>query len=384
MKTNALLFFLGSILILGCSNEPRIINPIDNKIEIKIDVNDNDRFFEFNKFITDSVSFVQLETSEESLFGQASKIKVDNKKVYILGLAERSLSIFNLNSGKFLSKIRYPKGQDIRDFFVRGDTIATLNYHKIIKYSNTNFKVLSETSFEDTELKKSNPVNFAYYSDNFFYTWNNKENPLDGSDCFLKKYVNGVNIESYVPHSTGYKSAGISKFCTAYSNEIYFSPAVNILDIYKISRDTVSIVASIKIKNAISSEFLEPIKNSPKYSSLVLENDFYKDINNIVKLNADLIYFECIGPQSYWYSGVFSLKNKKILEFGKRDFFHSPIPFYSDGKYLYAYYEPSQVLRLQSEGKPTNIFYRQIANAQIKTLKTNNLIITKIKINEKL
>jgi hypothetical protein len=384
MRSIRSVFFLCIATLYSCSNTPIIKVPVSSNLEISVALNDKDHYFDFSKFITDSIDFTQLESSEKTLVGTVSKIQLHQDHLIIMDVPGRDLSIFNKNSGKFIHQISYSRNDDIRDFCVIEDTLVTLNYKKIHKLSVQRYLSVGELNLEDPDLIADNPVNFSYFSDKTFYTWQDIETKKDENKCYLNKYSSGKHVESYLPHSEGFKSFGLGKFNRAYTGEYYFSPAINLTDVYKVTQDTVSLLARLKFEPPITRAYLESIQNSMAYSTLVLQNEFYKDVSKIIKITPDVFYFECIGPGSYGYSGLFSVQKRKIIEFGKKDFLHSPSPFYADGKYLYAWYEPNQILRIINEGKAGNIFHKHIASSALKVKKTDNIIIVKIKIHEKL
>lgn|GEM_PF-2209981 len=386
MKKLSISILALSFLISGCfNNSPETTELNDTaKIIIKVDVPDKDQLMDLSKFIADTINFIPLESSEESLLSRPTKFLINKDKCYILDIAGRTINIFDMNSGRFLTKIKAKIKDDIRDFSVKGDTLVTLNYLKISKYATSNYTFLSQKKFEDEQLKIVNPANFVYQSDNSFYVWNNVDGESTNEDHFIKKYLNGSNKSNYLPHKLGFKSFEINKFSTSFSRESYFSPAINIFDIYKIENDSLSIFASIKLKDQITDKYLESIKGSKNFLNTAIQNEYFKGLGNIIKLNTDLFYFECIGPGSYNYSGIFSTKDKKILDFGKKDFANSPTPFYSDGKFLYAFYEPSHILRMLSGQKSDNFFYKQLVTSKLSTKDGNNVVVVKLKLNEKI
>jgi hypothetical protein len=150
-------------------------------------------------------------------------------------------------------------------------------------------------------------------------------------------------------------------------------------DIYKITKDSVSISFELNFDNKnLPKDYF--IKNPINVDNEYLKSDYYKSIADIFETN-DYIYFTCAGPQSYAYEGLISKKTNQI-SFGKRDFSSNPRIIYSDGNYLYGYYQPSLILK-EPVKKIQHLFFDEIKN-HLRDLKVeDNIIIVKYSLKDK-
>ncbi|MDR1779344.1 MAG: 6-bladed beta-propeller [Tannerella sp.] len=192
----------------------------------------------------DDVSVVALETDDDCLIGDVSKVQLFNGVIYVLDMRSNTLYAFD-SAGGYVNKL-YRVGQgpgeylSLTDFEVTGDGVYVLDIstHKIICHGY-DFRLLSEVKFNT--LGSS----FMMADDGY---WLYNEYSGSGDDFQLSYNKAGELIERHFPRQTEpnknyymassnvfQKSGGTLYFSPRFGNTIYKAEADSWLPVYELS-----------------------------------------------------------------------------------------------------------------------------------------------------
>lgn len=169
MKKSSLLLL--SFILVACGQQQKqqrtSYHDIKNICEISIPQGRNDSEDEFNRFFTYH-HHVALETNDSCLIGRIGKIKINNKKIYILDSQQQRIVIFDEN-GKFITQF-YRQGQSgkeyirLTDFDLYGDNLYILDgmAGKLLTYKWPEGTFLTSTQIEKAkQLVALDSIRFA-------------------------------------------------------------------------------------------------------------------------------------------------------------------------------------------------------------------------------
>jgi len=369
------------LMVLSCrqqSNNNMLSNIKPTIFKIK---DPNEIYFNWDSVINiDSV--IPLETTSKSGIGQFYKGLVHNNKIFMFDRRNHIGLVFN-NDGRFIRKIgingRGPQEYlEFRDFSINDDNIYVLDYQKIHCYDIETGQYQYNIKFHSD--KGFNPSNLLVFDDNTYYLWNSNPDvwePNKGKFYRLKKYKGDDVIAELFEYK--YKTSDDNRFYWDSEGTYYMAPVDGDYNIYKISMDSIYNVFKLDFGNkALSSEEIDKLRNSGERNAY-LRSNYFKGIYNIFEIS-NYIYFGCIGPKSYRYEGLINKETGEI-RFGRWDYRKSPQFFYSDGKFLYGYYEPSSLIEMSKYTDQINFCFEkipeEIQNLQIE----NNLVVIKVSMN---
>lgn len=165
---------------------------VENANVTSINVNVG-RISSIEEFIDGDMEYLCLETSEECMISEISKILIVNDTLYIMDKPRRTLFLFNKNNGKFLGKIaktgRGPAEYiDLNDFDVFGSNIYILSYaDKKINIYSPDGQCLQSVKLLDkyTKLKVVNAESVWLFAENSNISHHNyvKYNLNSGEIC---------------------------------------------------------------------------------------------------------------------------------------------------------------------------------------------------------
>jgi len=204
--------------------------PLDT-ISIESPAKNNDKYLNQNQ-VFDSINYIPLETTKESLFSEINQLEVVDDLMIVLDWATNSILTFN-KSGKFLSKI---KSKNVREFAINGfeklivfqDISNAKTYHysydgKLIKSYDNPF-IRSNLVFLDSNL-------VAYYK---YFFKENKDSKFNNFNLFLADRSNNIQNgflrfdtaaisykEVYNSEKQFYKSSHSTYFIQPYDYRIY-------------------------------------------------------------------------------------------------------------------------------------------------------------------
>ena len=107
MRRTIIMLSLSGLLLLNCDNKPIFIkeSPLIESSITAIKIEHKPKYSAFDiSAILDTVKFVKLELTEESLIGNINKVIVFEDRIYVLDTRTYSLFVFNID-GEYLFKI---------------------------------------------------------------------------------------------------------------------------------------------------------------------------------------------------------------------------------------------------------------------------------------
>ncbi len=332
------------VLCVGCNNRQVVI---DNVKVFKVEkIDDN---FSWDD-IVEKVEIIPLETNANSLIGTFHKGIVTENDIYVFDNRYQFLLNFDI-AGNFKKKIgekeKSAEGYlEIRDFCIVGDNIYTLDYQRIHCYNKITGKKEDSWPFDTRE--GFNPMKmFVFNKDNYFL-WNsnpNVQNPKQGEYYRMHKMQEGKAIEKFFKYE--YPSSDDPRFYMVNEQSCYIRPMDGEDIVYELTKDTLSALFKIDFgPMAISVPEIVELSKSTQPNAYLKSNKF-KNISSVLEVK-DYIYFTCNGPDAFLYEGLIS-KHTGNVKFGK---FSSANPrfFFSDGVFLYGYYEPFLMDRFRKNG----------------------------------
>ena len=334
MNKNLFFIFL-FFSILGCNNSQLVIVGDVNvyKVEITNDI------FSWDDFV-EKVEIIPLETTANSLIGIPYKGVVSENDIYMFDFRYQSLINFDID-GKFKKKIG-EKGKgpeeylEIRDFCVVGNYIYTLDFQKIHRYNKITGKKEDTWSFDNRD--GFNPMSMFVFDKSSYFLWNSKpdvRNPGQSEYYRMHKMQEGKVIEKFFKYE--YPLTDDSRFYPLAEQSCYMKPIDGEDIIYKLTRDTLSALFKIDFgRMAITIPEIIELKKSQQPNAYLKSNKF-KNISTVLEVK-EHIFFTCIGPDARSYEGYISKKTGHV-EFGTSTS-ANPRFFFSDGTFLYGYYEP--------------------------------------------
>lgn len=223
---NCFIVFILIILCFSCTKKEvhssKIVVDLESKIDSSI----------MSKLLLD-VKFIQLETTDECVIREYSKIINKNNRIYILDRTLNSLFTFS-DEGKFINKLsaqgRGPMDYlELSDFIIYGDNIDLLDRpnEKIMSYDlDFNFKLqkqfISASYLESDGVK--NYYAFSGTSGKF------DVNVLSSDTLILKSYLKKPNYSEFMSFSS---FQPLNKYNNNISLTRYFD-----YNVYSMNRDT--------------------------------------------------------------------------------------------------------------------------------------------------
>jgi hypothetical protein len=375
MGKKVFLFFVTVMFVVGCSTRQQIIDL--SKVKVYNIEPERGQFFQWDDLI-DTVAIIKLETTDKSLIGRFNKGIVDKNNVYIFDFWYKNLFQFDI-TGKFVQTIG-TMGQgpgeysEARDICVSASNIYILDYAKIHSYSRETGAYIESWTLPDESI--FNPVHFFVYDKDSYFLWASNPDGYDTPDKYyrMRKIYNQKIESEYFRYE--YPSSEDVRFYPCNDNSAYIMPVDGEYVVYKLTND--SIYASFEIdfgKYAISPQTAD-ILNKSKERNAYFESDFYKRIFEVLETD-DYVYFECIGPKARIYHALINKKTGKI-KFGVWDYAKSPKFFYSDGVFLYGYYEPHTLIGRKNNGDNLNTCFDTVFD-NLKDINIDeNLVLVKV------
>lgn len=333
--TVAILCFVGVLIIAptGC-----VKRQVTDDLKI-YKVEKIDDVFSWDEFV-EKVEVIPLETNDSSVIGIFHKGIVTGNDIFVFDFRHHLLLNFDI-TGNFKRKIgKEGKGPEeyleIRDFCVTGNHIYILDYQKIHRYSKITGEKEDSWSFDTRD--GFNPMSmFVFDKDNYFL-WNsnpNVRNPEQGEYYRMHQMQDGKVMEKYFKYE--YPLGDDPRFYMVNEQSCYLRPMDGEDIVYKLTEDTLSAAFKIDFGDmAVTIPEIIELKNSTQPNAYLKSNKF-KNISNVLEVK-NYILFTCNGPDAFSYEGLIS-KHTGSIKIG-RSYGASPRFFFSDGTFLYGYYEP--------------------------------------------
>lgn len=212
------------------------------------------------------------------------------------------------------------------------------------------------------------------FDKNNYYLWGNNwytKQHEDGKYFGLFKMQEGKLLELFkYEHRT--PDEIMPRFYMIDEQSCYTRPIEGEDIVYKIKKDT--LISSFHIdfgQMAMSKNEIDELLINKSQSNSALKSNKYKSISIVLEVE-DYIYFRFTGPNSFSYDGLIS-KHTGDVKTGLA--VANPRFFFSDGKFLYCYYEQYIIDRLR-EDKVEHCFDTVWLNNQYDI--EDNIVLVKI------
>ena len=339
MNNNILITLLVVVAFVACNNKRHVF--IDDLEVYKIEKVDDVLYWD--DFV-EKIDIIPLETNANSLVGVFHKGIVTGSDIYVFDFRYQILLNFDI-AGNFKKRIG-GKGKgpeeyfEIRDFCIVDDDIYILDYKKIHRYSRITGKKEDTWSFDTRN--SFNPVSMFVFDKNNYFLWNidppSVVNSDQGEYYRMHKMKEGKALEKFFKYE--YPLTNAPWFYMLDKQSCYLRPIDGEDIIYKLTKDSLCALFKIDFgRMAITVPEIEELTKSPNPDEYINSNKF-KSISTVLEVK-DYIFFTCIGPESKGYQGLISKRTGNV-KFGKANFIN-PRFFFSDGTFLYGYYEPHTI-----------------------------------------
>lgn len=162
-----LLYFLYFFLANGCQKKKAVKPNV-----YMINPNDAEQSVLLSEFV-DSIAYVKLETSEESMMVRVGEIIIKNQYIYAVDYGQSAVLVFD-KKGKFVSKLaKVGEGPDeykrLGPVFISEDEkfVEIIDFvdekSRILKFSNISFKLLDDRKFFAPRANSWKRENDIYY-----------------------------------------------------------------------------------------------------------------------------------------------------------------------------------------------------------------------------
>jgi len=299
----------------------------------------------------DSVQYIKLQTTEESLIGTISKLVIEGERIFIHDRTGDQIVSFDLK-GNYLYKISGPgRGSNeyvrIHDFAVNNDSLLI--------YDNLSMKILiynSEGEFLRTVRALFNFREFIGFGNGLCAY------AIRSSDNTRFPSINGFALAIGTLDTVLYRGMENNRLTKRWSktasntlfkrdSSVFFSPFLS-NDIFEITRKgDVGLAYQLQYKNGLPKNY--PEKASAKGFDKFVEKGSYTYFMGNFKENSNHIYVRFTPPTEYYKYALIDKKNMKSISF--EDFTNStkhlgynhPISVYKDR--FVAVIQPQDILR---------------------------------------
>jgi hypothetical protein len=369
------LFFI-AFVFASCNTKRQADVSLENVKVYNVDPAEGE-IFQWDDFV-DKIKIIKLETTEKSLIGQLHKGIIDKDDIYIFDRRFHKLLNFD-TTGKHIRNIGsrgVGRGEflEMRDVCISKSNVYTLDYQKIHSYNRENGVYLESWRFANKN-DEFNPSNFFVYDKNYYFLWCSNPDAWEINEKFyrMRMAYQGKIKSEYFKYE--YSTTEDPRFYPCNNNSVNIIPVDGEYVIHKLTNDSVYASFTINFgKYAISPKKADILRDS-KERNAYLKSDFYKRILKVLETN-DYTYFTCIGPKAYIYEGLINKKTEKI-KFGKRDS-NSPHFFFSDGVFLYGYYEPHILIERKNNGNDLNICFDVVFDTLKNISIDENYVLVKV------
>ena len=362
------------LCVTTCNNKKQVV--LDDLKVYKVEKIED--VFLWDDFV-EKVDVIPLETNPSSLIGTFYKGIVLEDDVFVLDRRYHTLINFDIG-GNFKKKIgERGNGPDeyveIRDFCVAGNDVYVLDYKKIHQYSKITGKKENTWSFNDFR-GGFNPNNMFVFDKDVYFVWRSNpdvQNPEDDECYRMHKMQEGKIKESFFRYT--YPLTDDSRFFMLNEQSCYLRPIDGEDVVYKLTRDSLNAVFKIDFGSMAitAAEIIELRKNAQR--DAYLASNKFKSISIVLEIK-DYIFFRCTGPDKCRYEGLIS-KQTGNVKFGISTG-TSPDFFFSDGTFLYGYYEPF-IIDLHRNKNARSCFDSVWLNSENIKL-DDNIVLVKVKL----
>lgn len=303
---NICIFFL---LFLSCNQKQKDIQVIE-KETIIIDPDKYEKNNDLSSILQDSIKIIQLETTDECLIAEVTKVELRNEYIYISDRINQKIFVFSSN-GKYIKSIgKNGNGpgeiRNLGDFTFVGDSLFVQDgYSKKYLIYNINGEYLDNFSYKTHHHDVLSFDNVLYFVSNYFYSELGFYN-LFRYDLDTKK------ISSYIPFNEkinkNNSAWGLNRHISKYKESALLLYPLNDT-IYEVSKDRVYPRYNIQFSKHNIPDNIKN-KNGSTIFSLAARDGYIKGLHHLQNSKDYLIGIYTEG-NSYRYITI----DKKTLEY---------------------------------------------------------------------
>lgn len=312
MKTTIISIFF--LLLLSCNQKQKEMQVVANETII-IDPDKYEKNNDLSSILQDSIKIIQLETTDECLIGEVTKVELKNEEIFISDRINQKIFIFNSN-GKYLKNIgKSGNGpgeiRSLGDFTFIGDSLFIQDgYGKKYLIYSTNGDYLGDLPYKTHHHDVISFDNILYFVSNYFYSELGFYN-LFRYDLLTK------NISSYIPFdekiNKNNSAWGLNRHISKYRESALLIYPLNDT-IYEITKNNVHSKYIIKFSKRNIPDNIKD-KNGSTVFSLALRDGYIKGLHHLQNSKNYLLGIYTDG-NTYSYITI----DKKTLDYkiGKR------------------------------------------------------------------
>jgi hypothetical protein len=371
--------------------------------------------------IFETIKYIPLQTTKESLFGSIGQLEVTEKYFIIYDSDTNCILIFG-KDGRFHAKIKgKPAGTGNR---IKG--IVINSWKEEIVYTEDGFKHLNFVDFNGNLIKvvdggilkknRTSPSVFAFmgpdkvlsyqeYTD--FDTLSNDFDPtkrtlLSISNNFVRPYLKGMEYNKFEGRME-ILGSGVGPLTPGDSDSTFFFSKPYDYSIYKITPGSIYLKYKFIIPSSISlpADFTRnEIFQGKRFEWIDKHNDVIFSINNFYQIGSNIFFETSIFGNFLEDNLIYNLKSGNLLAFkhiapdGKN--FHLPIytgdPDFENlgltrdkAGYIYTSLSSLAMFNAEAENRTKQISYPPSLSTYFSTgKKSNNPVIIQIKVKENL
>lgn len=285
----------------SCSNDSKMSSINGYKPDIiEIDPDDCDKQIDLSSYFEDSIEMIQLETTDDCLIGEVSRLKFYQDRIFISDRLSQKIFIFN-SSGKYISKIN-KRGNATGEYIFLGDFVFRDDSIYVQDVYGKKYIVYDFYGNYCREIDYKTHHHDAIIFDNIFYFVSNHFKSDLGYYNLFRFDMNINTIDKYIPFEKEIqqknKTWGINVQVSLYNNKaLVIYPMSDV--IYEVEKESVFPKYIVKfVKRNIPDDIKD--KNGTDICMLSLKNGYIKGVEYL-QHNSDIMLIMYIDGDKYRY-----------------------------------------------------------------------------------
>ncbi|MEY8609664.1 6-bladed beta-propeller [Parabacteroides segnis] len=302
----------------SCSNDSKMnyINSHEPEV-IEIDPDNCSKQIDLSSLLKDSIEMIRLETTDDCLIGEVSRLKFYQDKIFISDRLSQKIFIFS-SSGKYVRKID-KRGNGIGEYIYLGDFVFRDDSIYVQDVYGKKYIVYDFYGNYYKEVDYKTHHHDAILFDNVFYFVSNHYESYLGYYNLFRLDLNTNIIDKYIPFEKEIqqknKAWGINHQVSLYKDKALVIYPIDDI-VYEVEKENLSPKYIMKFtKHNIPDDIKD--KNGTDICMLSLKNGYIKGINYL-QHNYEIMLATYIEGNKYKYIII----DKKTLEYkiGERIF----------------------------------------------------------------
>ena len=264
----------------SCSNDSKMnyINNHEPEV-IEIDPDNCSKQIDLSSFLKDSIEMIRLETTDDCLIGEVSRLKFYQDKIFISDRLSQTIFVFN-SSGKYISKIN-KKGKGLGEYIFLGDFVFRDDSIFVQDVYGRKYIVYDFYGNYRKEINYKTHHHDAILFDNVFYFVSNHYKSDLGYYNLFRLDMNTNIIDKYIPFEKEIqqknKAWGINEQVSMCNNEALIIYPINDT-IYEVKKENLFPKYIVKFTKRNIPDNLKD-RNGTEICFLSLKNGYIKGIS---------------------------------------------------------------------------------------------------------